>query len=55
MVGECDHHFLWTTAAACPRENSESGSGTVKPADITCTVSDPVTGMSTFPYSRLTL
>ncbi|XP_041350855.1 cation-independent mannose-6-phosphate receptor-like [Gigantopelta aegis] len=38
-VGDCDHHFMWTTKAACPISSQVTQSGN-------CTVRNPATGYS---------
>ncbi|KAL4233045.1 Cation-independent mannose-6-phosphate receptor [Mactra antiquata] len=53
MVGDCDHHFLWQSAAACSDEIIDDKTDTdVKPQDITCKVTDPATG-TVFDLSQL--
>jgi hypothetical protein len=42
MVGDCDHHFLWTSASACPLTDTSDGGGS---SDISCKVTNPATGI----------
>ncbi|XP_052808547.1 cation-independent mannose-6-phosphate receptor-like isoform X2 [Mya arenaria] len=39
MVGECEHHFTWTTSAACPM--GEVNNPTILTSNITCQVKNP--------------
>ncbi|WAR08022.1 MPRI-like protein, partial [Mya arenaria] len=43
MVGECEHHFTWTTSAACPM--GEVNNPTILTSNITCQVKNPRSGV----------
>lgn len=42
MVGDCDHHFLWSTSAACPLKPKSDDDNTN--TNVTCKVTNPSTG-----------
>ncbi|XP_052242423.1 cation-independent mannose-6-phosphate receptor-like [Dreissena polymorpha] len=50
-IGDCEHHFTWTTSAACPLKDATTPAP-VSVGNITCLVTNPRTGY-VFDLSRL--